>query len=147
MSGSDGTSCYTGYDGRTNLRFSLRMFMFAGPEMRLRRRILNPDFLRMPSSCVVLAFTANSMLLHLMPMSLSKHPYPPRQCPLSGGKIGFLREISATRTSPVRFSAARAPPVHWGEAGRGCSGRKGHYPGRGTGRVLPGGRPGITRSA
>ena len=61
--------------------------------MRLRRRFLRPDFLRMPSSCVVLAFTMNSMLLRLVlmsPVSTQTRLVNPHKIPVSGLFMGPL---------------------------------------------------------
>ena len=61
--------------------------------MRLRRRILRPDFLRMPSSCIVLAFTANSMLLCLAitpPVSSQTRLVNLHKIPVSGLFMGPL---------------------------------------------------------
>jgi len=111
MSGSDGKSCYIGFDVSTNSRFALRMFVFAGLETGLRHRILRPDFLRMSSSSAVLALAANIMPQHLIlipparPLLLVRLrtiPAPGRALELPG----------RPGCPPARCT--RCLPCHWG---------------------------------
>ena len=131
MSGSDGKSCYIGFDVSTNSRFALRMFVFAGLETGLRHRILRPDFLRMSSSSAVLALAANIMPQHLILI-------PPARPPSRSSWTGSCTHIWC-------FGAAGAPrvppsPVHAVPAlSLGLLGRRG---GEGARRGGLGWRPG-----